>query len=116
MSAADAIFQQPWVTRAGWTLVHFLWQGSAIAMVLAAARALAGRRLSARGRYGLSCAALAVMTAAPLGTFVALGGVDAPALPRPVWPVAGGRPGTGCCRGWWWRGRPGWWCSPCGSP
>jgi hypothetical protein len=36
MSAVDLMFQQPWVTRAGWTLVHFLWQGSVIAILLAA--------------------------------------------------------------------------------
>jgi len=61
MSGADLIVQQPWVIRAGWTLLHFLWQGSATAILLAAARGLAGRRGSARGRYALSCAALAVM-------------------------------------------------------
>ena len=90
MSAVDLKFQQPWVTRAGWTLVHFLWQGSVIAILLAAVRAIAGPRFAARGRYALSCAALAVMTAAPLVTFLALGSLDAPAIPRPAWPVAGG--------------------------
>jgi beta-lactamase regulating signal transducer with metallopeptidase domain len=90
MSGIETILQQPWVTRAGWTLVHFLWQGSAIAILLAVVRELAGPRLTARGRYGLSCAALAAMTAAPLATFLAAGNLAAAALPRPAWPVAGG--------------------------
>lgn len=44
MSAAGLLFQQPWVTRAGWTLVHFLWQGSVVAILLAAVRTLAAPR------------------------------------------------------------------------
>jgi hypothetical protein len=90
MSGIEILFQQPWVTRAGWTLVHFLWQGSAIAILLAAVRASAVRWLTARARYGLSCAALALMVVAPLATFLASGNPGAAALPRPVWPVAGG--------------------------
>jgi hypothetical protein len=76
--------------RAGWALVHFLWQGSAIAILLAVVRGFAGRWLSARGRYALSCAALALMAVAPLATFLASGNPAVAALPRPVWPVAGG--------------------------
>jgi beta-lactamase regulating signal transducer with metallopeptidase domain/protocatechuate 3,4-dioxygenase beta subunit len=90
MSGAEWLFQQPWMTRAGWTLVHFLWQGSAIAILLAAVRALAGRRLTARSRYALACAALTIMTAAPLATFLVSADVDGAAAARPVWPVAGG--------------------------
>jgi beta-lactamase regulating signal transducer with metallopeptidase domain/protocatechuate 3,4-dioxygenase beta subunit len=93
MTLAD-LLREPWVTRAGWTLVHFLWQGSMVAILLATVRALAGRRFGARGRYALSCAALALMTAAPLLTFLALGSAqgnpEAPPLPRPAWPAAGG--------------------------
>jgi beta-lactamase regulating signal transducer with metallopeptidase domain/protocatechuate 3,4-dioxygenase beta subunit len=90
MNETDLFLRQPWVARAGWTLVHFLWQGSAIAIALALVRAFIGRRLSARGRYALSCAALALMTAAPLFTFLAAGSVNASALPRPEWPLAAG--------------------------
>ena len=42
MSALESLLEQPLVIRAGWTLVHFLWQGSAIAIVLAVVRAAAG--------------------------------------------------------------------------
>jgi len=40
MSGADLIVQQPWVIRAGWTLLHFLWQGSATAILLDGPRRL----------------------------------------------------------------------------
>lgn len=58
---------QPWVQRLGWTLVHFLWQGSLIAAVYAAARSAFTRTPNAR--YLLACAALASMMVAPLATW-----------------------------------------------
>ena len=69
------LLNQPWTERLGWTLLHFLWQGILVAALYALARALAGGRMSARGRYAIACAALLAMTAAPgitywwLGTF-----------------------------------------------
>jgi uncharacterized protein (TIGR03435 family) len=50
---------------AGWTLLHFLWQGA-----LAAAVAAAGLRLlrTPQARYALACSALLVMLAAPVLT------------------------------------------------
>jgi uncharacterized protein (TIGR03435 family) len=52
---------------AGWTLVHFLWQGAAIGLLAAAAlRLLHGA--SAQSRYAVSCIALAAMLASPLAT------------------------------------------------
>jgi beta-lactamase regulating signal transducer with metallopeptidase domain len=50
----------------GWALVHFLWQGSALAAVAAAGMALC-RRASAR--YALSVGALVLMLVAPAATF-----------------------------------------------
>ena len=40
MNAIQFLSSQPWVERLGWTLVHFLWQGAAIAALYAAARCL----------------------------------------------------------------------------
>lgn len=51
----------------GWTLAHFLWQGAAVALLLAAVNA-ALRRSSANVRYFASCAALLLMLALPLIT------------------------------------------------
>jgi beta-lactamase regulating signal transducer with metallopeptidase domain len=53
----------------GWTLIHFLWQGAAIAALLTVAnRAL--RRAPAQARYVAACAALLLMLAAPVATFL----------------------------------------------
>ena len=66
-----AVFlSQLWVQRLGWTLVHFLWQGTLIAILYVALRAVLGRSLSSQGRYVLACLTLAAMTAAPPLTFL----------------------------------------------
>ncbi|MGD0500292.1 MAG: M56 family metallopeptidase [Bryobacteraceae bacterium] len=78
MTALGVVLRQPWVARLGWTLVHFLWQGTVIAAAYAAARGIGGRLLSARGRYALACTALAAMAAAPPVTFLAASFAVAP--------------------------------------
>jgi uncharacterized protein (TIGR03435 family) len=60
---------QPWVERLGWTLIHFLWQGLAIAVLYAVARRRLARAASPNARYLLACAALTAMLAAPLLTW-----------------------------------------------
>ena len=67
------LLNQPWTERLGWTLLHFLWQGILVAALYALARALAGGRMSARGRYAIACASLLAMTAAPALTYWWLG-------------------------------------------
>ena len=58
---------RPALLAIGWALVHSLWQLALVAAATAAAwRGLAGR--PARERYVLSCAALALMLALPIGT------------------------------------------------
>ena len=69
MNAMQMLSSEAWVERLGWTLVHFLWQGLAIALLYAAARRVMARRSSPNGRYLLACAALAAMMAAPLTTW-----------------------------------------------
>ena len=73
------LLNQPWTERLGWTLLHFLWQGILVAALYALARALAGGRISARGRYALACASLLAMTAAPALTYWWLGNSGQPA-------------------------------------
>src|SRR5882672_12662875 len=51
----------------GCTLIHFVWQGSAIGLVVAAALSLTERR-SPNVRYLVACAGLAAMLAAPAAT------------------------------------------------
>ncbi len=67
------LLNQPWTERLGWTLLHFLWQGILAAALYALARALAGGRISARGRYAIACVSLLAMTAAPAVTYWWLG-------------------------------------------
>jgi hypothetical protein len=72
MNPLQILAAQPGVPRLGSTLLHFLWQGVAIAGVYAAARRRA-RTSAPNVRYLLGCAALATMAAAPLATWWALG-------------------------------------------
>ena len=67
----------------GWTLLHFLWQGTAIAALAAVLMTLC-RRASAR--YALAVGALVLMLAAPVATFFVLtsSGKAAPATSSPV--------------------------------
>ena len=57
----------PFLESAGWALMHFVWQGVAIAVLAAAALRLISRR-SANVRYVIGCVALALMLAAPAVT------------------------------------------------
>jgi GWxTD domain-containing protein len=56
----------PGATALGWTLVHSLWQGAAVAFVLAIALRV---MRSARARYAASCAALVLLVAGFAATF-----------------------------------------------
>src|SRR6185295_13340321 len=63
-----------WITpeftqRLAGSLIHFLWQGAAIAAATAVCLRLLARK-PAEWRYAVSCAALAAMLAAPMLTFV----------------------------------------------
>ena len=60
------------ILRLGWTLVHFLWQASALAGALALLLWLTQGR-SPRFRYGLACLALVMMAMAPVLTWIQLG-------------------------------------------
>jgi beta-lactamase regulating signal transducer with metallopeptidase domain len=68
------------VTALGWSLVHFIWQGTLIATVLGVI--LYGlRRRDANTRYLACCAGMALMTLVPVATFAALlGGQAAPVV------------------------------------
>lgn len=75
----------------GWTLVHFLWQGTLVALALAAALAVLPSR-RARARHGAAVVALVALVALPAITFLAMrqeGGALAPlAISTPTAPAA----------------------------
>ena len=77
MNAIQIFSAQPWVAQLGWALVHFLWEGAAIAALYAIARRWATRSRSAQARYLLACAAMTAMLAAPIVTFSLSGGSEA---------------------------------------
>jgi uncharacterized protein (TIGR03435 family) len=81
MNAIHFLSAQPWVERLGSTLLHFLWQGMAIAAVYAAARRSA-RDARPQVRYLLASTALALMAAAPVLTWAWLS--------PPAWEPAAG--------------------------
>jgi TonB family protein len=58
----------PLVHALGWTLLHFLWQGALIALVLWLVLCFVGGR-SSNARYGAACVTLLLMVAMPLVTF-----------------------------------------------
>ena len=59
----------------GWTLLHFLWQGTAIAAMAAAAMSLSR---VASVRYAIGVGALSLMLAVPVATFFFLGQTSGP--------------------------------------
>jgi len=68
----------------GWTLLHFVWQASLVALILALSR-LSVRESSAESRYRLACAALFTLAALPLCTFGLIwGGGRAPEVGAPL--------------------------------
>lgn len=73
--------QSPFVHLVGWTLLHFIWQGAAVAALLSLSLWLA-RTASSTFRYTMSCLALLAMAAFPPMTALYL----APNLP----PIASG--------------------------
>jgi uncharacterized protein (TIGR03435 family) len=62
-----------WIDLAGWTLLHFLWQG---AIVWGVATVLLRSLWTAQARYAVACVSLLAMVAAPLATAALLSGRD----------------------------------------
>ena len=61
-----------WFYTIGWTLVHFVWQGAVIALVISAILAVGRHRLSSQARYIVACLGLVALQAAPLATAMML--------------------------------------------
>ena len=72
MNAIQIMSTQPWVAQLGSTLLHFLWEGLAIAAVYAVGRRWTERSFGPNARYIVACVALAMMAAAPVVTWTLL--------------------------------------------
>jgi len=81
MTAFAQLDGHPLLHALGWTLLYSLWQGAAIAALLAFALA-ALRGVSPQGRYAASCLALAAMMLAPVYTFARLATAAQPGSPH----------------------------------
>jgi beta-lactamase regulating signal transducer with metallopeptidase domain/biopolymer transport protein ExbD len=71
----------PWIDIAGWTLLHFVWQGAGIAVVAAFGLRLL-RAAAPHVRYALASAAMATMLVTPAATAMRLSS-SAPAVDDP---------------------------------
>ena len=60
----EEVLSQPIVQRLGWTLVHFVWQGIAVAVFFGIVMSVIRRR-TANSRYVAACAALLLMLVLP---------------------------------------------------
>lgn len=92
----ETLLEHPLTLRVGWTLVHTLWQGALLAGLLGLALGSVGEHRS-RARHALAHLTLLIWLAAPLMTFVLLGGPDpvaAPASGSPTVVVSGTTTGT----------------------
>jgi beta-lactamase regulating signal transducer with metallopeptidase domain len=83
MNLISRYLREEWITPLGWTLLHFVWQGAALALVLAALLFLLRHR-PASLRYLVCCATLLLLTLCPLLTFLTLS-------PHPSLPVVPAR-------------------------
>ncbi len=79
MSLADFLTSRLALETLGWTLIHFIWQGIAIAILLALAHQLCHQR-QATLRYALSCGAMALLIITPIATFCNLYNPNATAI------------------------------------
>ena len=77
MQSFQFLIEQPQIYRLGLTLLHFLWQGAVVAMVLALLCSVLRRR-TAGYRYVASVVALIVMALLPVVTFCL---VESPTAP-----------------------------------
>jgi TonB family protein len=88
----EGIWAQPPVHALGWTLVHFCWEGAAVAVLLWCALGLLERR-EARVRYAAALCALGLMVAAPVATFAHIAAAEyrlRALLQGPVFDIDGG--------------------------
>ena len=65
--ALENILSQEIVQKLGWTLLHFVWQAAAVALLLGILLALL-RKSSANMRYIVACAALGLIVLLPMVT------------------------------------------------
>ena len=81
MNTMELMLGNELAQAAGWTLLHFVWQGCLIALLPFIVRAVSTRQ-AAQLRYGTACLALLMMAVTPPLTFSLLEGQGSPASGR----------------------------------
>ncbi|HLF83240.1 MAG TPA: M56 family metallopeptidase, partial [Blastocatellia bacterium] len=71
MNAIETLLDKPIFQALGWTLIHFIWQGTLIAVFFASVSVLL-RRFTANVRYAAACGAMLLMLIAPAATMFAI--------------------------------------------
>ncbi len=71
MNPIESLLSEPFGQALGWTLLHFVWQGALVALLLALALYLL-RRQTAQVRYVVACGAMLLMLALPALTLFLL--------------------------------------------
>ena len=71
MNCLLPLLSEPWVQRLGWVLIHFLWQGTVIAILLGGFLRLASG-LTSQARYLVIAASLALCGLSPIVTWSVL--------------------------------------------
>jgi ankyrin repeat protein/beta-lactamase regulating signal transducer with metallopeptidase domain len=72
MNGWVTLFSEPWIQRLGWVLIHFLWQGTGIALLLATVLRVASRA-SSHVRYVMIGSAFLLCAVLPVTTWIILG-------------------------------------------
>lgn len=91
MSAFEALRDSPLAYHLGWTLLHFLWQGTLVGGIYACLRYVMNEA-SPQSRYLLSLATLGLLALLPVITFIYLMGT--PVSIQPIVGIAAGSQGA----------------------
>lgn len=75
MNSLEMLLSKPLFQALGWALVHFIWQGTVVA-ILYAGLATRLRRRTASVRYSIACAAMLLMLMLPVATVLIIEGAS----------------------------------------
>jgi len=92
MMDPETLLTHPLVTALGWALIHFIWQGTFVALLLAGVLRML-RGMSTNARYATACAALLLMLLTPLATMAIIMSSEPGKTATRLSPVSAAQPG-----------------------
>jgi hypothetical protein len=81
MDIITTLLSEQTVRQIGWVLLHFLWQGSAIMVLMGCVLKMLGKA-SSNMRYLIACIGLALMAGTPAITFITMDSNTLAAIPQ----------------------------------